>query len=92
MKSGCIDFVNFVDKLVSRLTEGGDHHILRTNHVTLLIAEIIRVELVIDALNKDARKVVFEMCKFIAFLLQHCNCAFLLLSLYINNIFFFLVH
>ncbi|PON62724.1 hypothetical protein PanWU01x14_136360 [Parasponia andersonii] len=57
MKSGCIDFVHFVDKLVLRLTEGGDHHILRTNHVTLLIAEIIRIELVINALNTDARKV-----------------------------------
>ncbi|XP_062110170.1 mediator of RNA polymerase II transcription subunit 23 [Humulus lupulus] len=57
IKSGCIEFADFVDKMVLRLTEGGDHHILRTNHVTLLIAEIIRVELVINALNNDARKV-----------------------------------
>ncbi|XP_024030700.1 mediator of RNA polymerase II transcription subunit 23 isoform X2 [Morus notabilis] len=56
IKSGCIDFVDFVDKLVSRVTEG-DNNILRTNHVTLLIAEIIRVELVMNALNTDARKV-----------------------------------
>lgn len=60
IKSGCIDFVDFVDKLVSRLTEG-DNNILKTNHVTLLIAEIIRVELVINALNPEARKVVLEM-------------------------------
>ncbi|KAB2624176.1 mediator of RNA polymerase II transcription subunit 23 [Pyrus ussuriensis x Pyrus communis] len=56
IKSGCIDFVDFVDKLVSRLTEG-DQQILRTNHVTWLLAQIIRVELVMNALNQDARKV-----------------------------------
>ncbi|XP_027189718.1 mediator of RNA polymerase II transcription subunit 23 isoform X2 [Cicer arietinum] len=55
-KSGCIDFVDFVDKLVSRLTEG-DHHILKTNHVTWLLAQIIRIELVMNALNSDSRKV-----------------------------------
>ena len=57
MKSGCIDFVDFVDKLVSRLTEG-DHNILKTNHVTWLLAQIIRIELVMNALNSDSRKVV----------------------------------
>nr|XP_011463184.1 PREDICTED: mediator of RNA polymerase II transcription subunit 23 [Fragaria vesca subsp. vesca] len=56
IKSGCVDFVYFVGKLVSRLTES-DPHILRTNHVTWLLAQIIRVELVINALNSDARKV-----------------------------------
>jgi len=57
IKSGCIDFVDFVDKLVSRLTEG-DHHILKTNHVTWLLAQIIRIEQVMNALNSDPRKVV----------------------------------
>eukprot|EP00257_Ricinus_communis_P023718 XP_015583776.1 mediator of RNA polymerase II transcription subunit 23 isoform X1 [Ricinus communis] len=56
MKSGCIDFVDFVDKLVARLTEG-DQHILRTNHMTWLLAQIIRVEIVVNALTTDARKV-----------------------------------
>ncbi|CAA2969488.1 Hypothetical predicted protein [Olea europaea subsp. europaea] len=56
MKSGCLDFVDFVDKLVSRLQDG-DQYILRTNHVTWLLAQIIRVELVMNALNKDSRKV-----------------------------------
>lgn len=56
MKSGCIDFVDFVDKLVLRLQET-DPHILRTNHVTWLLAQIIRVELVMNALNNDSRKV-----------------------------------
>ncbi|KAL6515696.1 hypothetical protein OROMI_034062 [Orobanche minor] len=55
MKHGCIDFVDFVDKLVSRL-RGGDQHILRTNHVTWLLAQIIHVELVMNALNTDPRK------------------------------------
>lgn len=59
MKSGCIDFVDFVAKLFSRVAEGG-HHVLRTNHVTWLFAQIIRVEIVITALNSDARKVVIE--------------------------------
>lgn len=74
MKSGCIDFVDFVDKLVSRLTEC-DHHILRTNHVTWLLAQIIRVELVLNALNTDPRKVnyfllyVFHPCNIL-----HINC------------------
>ena len=58
MKNGCIDFVDFVDKLVLRLIEG-DNHILRTNHVTWLLAQIIRVELVMNALTSDPRKVVF---------------------------------
>lgn len=56
MKSGCINFVDFVDKLVARLAEG-DHHTLRTNHVTWLLAQIIRIELVMTALNSDSRKV-----------------------------------
>lgn len=56
MKSGCVDFVEFVDKLVFRLQEG-DQQILRTNHVTWLLAQIIRVELVMNALNTDSRKV-----------------------------------
>ncbi|KAK7837064.1 mediator of rna polymerase ii transcription subunit 23 [Quercus suber] len=55
-KSGCIDFVDFVDKLLSRVTEG-DPHILKTNHVTLLLAQVIRAELVMNALNSDPRKV-----------------------------------
>ncbi|PSS13365.1 Mediator of RNA polymerase II transcription subunit like [Actinidia chinensis var. chinensis] len=56
MKNGCIDFVDFVDKLVLRFAEG-DQNILRTNHVTWLFAQIIRVELVMSALNTDPRKV-----------------------------------
>ncbi|GAA0141610.1 general transcription factor [Lithospermum erythrorhizon] len=56
IKSGCIDFVDFVDKLVFRLQES-DEQILRTNHVTWLFAQIIRVELVMNALNTDSRKV-----------------------------------
>lgn len=53
-----------MDKLVSRLTEG-DQHIVRTNHVTWLFAQIIRIELVMNALNTDARNVVVTI-KFIA--------------------------
>ncbi|KAG2320940.1 hypothetical protein Bca4012_056042 [Brassica carinata] len=56
IKSGCTDFVDFIDKLVLRLN-GDDNHILRTNHVTWLLAQIIRVELVMTALNSDPKKV-----------------------------------
>lgn len=64
VKSGCIDFVDFVDKLVLRLAED-DHQILRTNHVTWLLAQIIRVELVMHALNTDPRKVGLHLDMFI---------------------------
>ncbi|KAK1374680.1 Mediator complex, subunit Med23 [Heracleum sosnowskyi] len=56
MKSGCLDFVDFVDKLVARLADG-DQVVLKTNHVTWLLAQIIRVDLVLNALNTDHRKV-----------------------------------
>uniref|UniRef100_A0A2P2KA47 Mediator of RNA polymerase II transcription subunit 23 isoform X1 n=1 Tax=Rhizophora mucronata TaxID=61149 RepID=A0A2P2KA47_RHIMU len=55
-KNGCIDFVDFVEKLVSSLADG-NQHILRTNHVTWLLAQVIRTESVMNALNADARKV-----------------------------------
>lgn len=67
MKSGCVDFVEFVDKLVLRLQEG-DQQILRTNHVTWLLAQIIRVELVMNALNTDSRKVFHLGYKLTTFL------------------------
>lgn len=57
MKAGCMDFVDFVDKLGLRLAEE-DHQVLRTNHVTWLFAQIIRVKLVMNALNRDSRKVI----------------------------------
>ncbi|PIA26633.1 hypothetical protein AQUCO_09100060v1 [Aquilegia coerulea] len=56
MKSGGIDFLDFVDKLASRVMKG-DHQILRNNHVTWLLAQIIRIELVTNALNTDPKKV-----------------------------------
>ncbi|KAL8161237.1 hypothetical protein V2J09_012726 [Rumex salicifolius] len=53
--NGCIDFIDFVDKLVARVIEA-DNHFLRTNHVTWLLAQIIRIELVMNALNTENRK------------------------------------
>ncbi|XP_077232884.1 mediator of RNA polymerase II transcription subunit [Tasmannia lanceolata] len=55
-KTGGIDFLDFVDKLASRVTKG-DQQILRTNHVTWLLAQIIRIEIVTNALNSDPNKV-----------------------------------
>lgn len=56
MKSGCIDFLDFVDKLASRVTNS-DQQILRSNHVTWLLAQIIRIEIVMNTLSSDPRKV-----------------------------------
>ncbi|RWR95001.1 mediator of RNA polymerase II transcription subunit 23 isoform X2 [Cinnamomum micranthum f. kanehirae] len=56
MKSGCIDFLDFVDKLSSRVAKG-DQQILRSNHVTWLLAQIIRIEIVTNALNSDPKQV-----------------------------------
>lgn len=60
MKSGCIDFLDFVEKLVSRASNG-DSPILRSNHVTWLLSQIIRLEIVMSALNSDPKKVSFPM-------------------------------
>jgi hypothetical protein len=59
MKSGCIDFLDFVDKLASRVANG-DQQILRSNHVTWLLAQIIRIEIVMNTLSSDPRKVIFS--------------------------------
>ncbi|KAF6150897.1 hypothetical protein GIB67_020980 [Kingdonia uniflora] len=56
MKSGCIDFLDFVDKLASRVIEG-DPQLLQSNHVTWLLAQIIRIEIVTSALNTDPKKI-----------------------------------
>uniref|UniRef100_A0A1D1XDU2 Mediator of RNA polymerase II transcription subunit 23 n=2 Tax=Anthurium amnicola TaxID=1678845 RepID=A0A1D1XDU2_9ARAE len=56
MKSGCIDFLDFVNKLASRVTDG-DQQILRSNHVTWLLAQIIRIEIVMNTLSSDPKKV-----------------------------------
>lgn len=53
MKSGCIDFLDFVNKLSSRV----DQQTLRSNHVTWLLAQIIRIETVMNTLNADPKKV-----------------------------------
>lgn len=57
MKSGCIDFLDFVNKIASRVTKG-DQQILRSNHVTWLLAQIIRIEIVMSTLSSDPKKVV----------------------------------
>lgn len=58
MKSGCIDFLDFINKIASRVTKG-DQQILRSNHVTWLLAQIIRIEIVTSTLSSDPKKVVF---------------------------------
>lgn len=57
MKSGCIDFVDFLDKLILCITKEYNQEILKTNHVTWLLAQIIRIELVMTTLSTDSRKV-----------------------------------
>ncbi|CAA7401414.1 unnamed protein product [Spirodela intermedia] len=56
MKSGCIDFLDFVNKLAARVSDD-DQQIVRSNHVTWLLAQIIRIELVMSTLSSDPKKV-----------------------------------
>jgi mediator of RNA polymerase II transcription subunit 23 len=75
MKSGCIDFLDFVDKLASRVTNS-DQQILRSNHVTWLLAQIIRIEIVMNTLSSDPRKVIYicmTICKKYSFFMS-VNC------------------
>jgi len=64
MKSGCIDFLDFVHKLSSRV----DQQILGSNHVTWLLAQIIRIETVVNTLSSDPKKVI---CLIIVLLFIH---------------------
>ncbi|XP_078444116.1 mediator of RNA polymerase II transcription subunit [Wolffia australiana] len=56
MKSGCIDFLDFVNKLAARVAED-EHQSVRTNHVTWLLAQVIRIEIVMNTLSSDPDKV-----------------------------------
>lgn len=55
LKIGGIDFLDFVHKLASRVE--GENQILQSNHVTWLLAQVIRIEVVTNALNMDPKKV-----------------------------------
>ncbi|XP_049935782.1 mediator of RNA polymerase II transcription subunit 23 isoform X2 [Nymphaea colorata] len=55
-KNGYIDFLDFVDKLVLRVRQG-DQKFVRSNHITWLLTQIIRLEVVTNALNTDPKKV-----------------------------------
>jgi mediator of RNA polymerase II transcription subunit 23 len=50
-----MDFLDFVDKLASRVRDGPQF--LRSNHVTWLLAQILRIEIVMNTLSSDPRKV-----------------------------------
>ncbi|KAH7670287.1 Mediator complex subunit Med23 protein [Dioscorea alata] len=56
MKSGSIDFLDFINKLASRVA-AGDRQILWSNHVTWLLAQIIRIDVVMNILSSDPKKV-----------------------------------
>ncbi|XP_057830163.2 mediator of RNA polymerase II transcription subunit 23 isoform X2 [Cryptomeria japonica] len=55
MRSGNIDFLDFVDKLASRYSSV-EQQIVRTNHVTWLLAQVFRIEIVTSALGTDPKK------------------------------------
>ncbi|CAI9278469.1 unnamed protein product [Lactuca saligna] len=57
MISGCIDFVDFLDKLILCITKEDNQEILKSNHVTWLLAQIIRIERVMTTLSTDSRRV-----------------------------------
>lgn len=54
MKNGFIDFLDFVNKLASRITKF-DQQILRSNHVTWLLATIIRIDIVASTLSSEPK-------------------------------------
>ncbi|CAM6090169.1 unnamed protein product [Calypogeia fissa] len=55
MRSGFIDFLEFVDKLAIRFARG-EQAVIRSNHVTWLLAQVFRLETVTAALSTDSRK------------------------------------
>lgn len=63
MKSGCLDFLELVHKLSSRVAMC-DQQILKTNHVTWLLAQIIRIEIVMTTLSSDPKKVSLSVYLF----------------------------
>lgn len=70
MKSGCIDFLDFVNKLAARVTDD-DQQIVRSNHVTWMLAQIIRIDLVMSTLSSDPKKVGFTTNLFVIISLQN---------------------
>lgn len=54
IKSACIDFIDFINKLSSRVMKDG-RQIPRTNHVTWMLAQIIRLEIAVSSLSVDVR-------------------------------------
>ncbi|KAL2653365.1 hypothetical protein R1flu_021493 [Riccia fluitans] len=55
MRSGYIDFLEFIDTLAARFARG-DQPVMRSNHVTWLLAQVFRLETVMAALNSDSKK------------------------------------
>ncbi|KAL3685167.1 hypothetical protein R1sor_003189 [Riccia sorocarpa] len=55
MRSGYIDFIEFIDKLAARFARG-DQPVMRSNHVTWLLAQVFRLETVTAALSADSKK------------------------------------
>lgn len=56
MRSGYIDFLEFIDRLAARFARG-DQPVMRSNHVTWLLAQVFRLETVTAALSSDSKKV-----------------------------------
>ncbi|BFI23757.1 mediator of RNA polymerase II transcription subunit 23 [Marchantia polymorpha subsp. ruderalis] len=55
MRSGYIDFLEFIDRLAARFARG-DQPVMRSNHVTWLLAQVFRLETVTAALSSDSKK------------------------------------
>ncbi|CAA6664813.1 unnamed protein product [Spirodela intermedia] len=72
MKSGCIDFLDFVNKLAARVSDD-DQQIVRSNHVTWLLAQIIRIELVMSTLSSDPKKPTLRIWSFNMSIREHLN-------------------
>ncbi|KAJ7524381.1 hypothetical protein O6H91_17G002600 [Diphasiastrum complanatum] len=56
MRSGYLDFLEFIDRLAVRFASG-EQSVLRSNHVTWLLAQVFRLETVTQSLGADSKKV-----------------------------------
>jgi len=52
MSTGCLDFLELIDKLAVRFANGT---VMASNHVTWLLAQVFRLEIVTSALSSDSQ-------------------------------------
>ena len=59
MHTGCLDFLELIDKLAARFANGT---VMASNHVTWLLAQVFRLEIVTSALSTDPQVLQYCLC------------------------------